>query len=666
MRTVPLTFTALFLAMAFAPLAMADHYDDANGQDLRFWAGVTYEDDGAFVNYPTNPLHDTANKVVAVGREPGDGSLFLDAFLNQQRGVEGPYSPFYAPYAGNRMMPGYQVHAARFGWWSDLDTDGVIDDNHDASGSVVDEFKWKGSGSGDTSQLLGWAVPSNTYWGSVGFATRFWATCPADAAFPALDYLIDGTPPTESVKREYNCAASLFGANHDGSYGGLDTRFTDRTAHSNGHQSYVADNGWETPYTDDGLLVTTYTVVVAQPGRTLEGDWDISVPAALVDVDEYESVDPSLESLYLSMWAAAGANVHAASDAAWAPVPGVMDAVNDIDLSTPVDEIVVGLIEERIIPVIEDAENAGANAMDLGNNPEYVAAFNMLYSPYAVEPNTPEDVYPGASFGAPYDLVGTGNDYGGFNNNWGFFGDARAEVRMGMIANANLGPAGAVGSEGDVYDAATGLNQDILGTSLGWQYLDPFGATGDSDKRSAIPKMGFVGEAYAWNDKNGDGWVGTRCDPMDAEPCAYNNGARSSPGGFGGGEVAGLCGLTSLSTGTFTLTPVGGDWPSVLVLRWYSAPTRNIWEDPNREYTTELVMDDSPITIRWDPEYFNCDGDAVGTRAADEIWFPRGSGGISVRMEATIDLEGAYTTETGVTIPAGASFTDVDYYVAGL
>ncbi len=123
-----------------------------------------------------------------------------------------------------------------------------------------------------------------------------------------------------------------------------------------------------------------------------------------------------------------------------------------------------------------------------------------------------------------------------------------------------------------------------------------------------------------------------------------------------------------------TATPLGGqNWPDVIVVRFYDRLMRGVGPIqgtvvPESQYETEVVSDSGTIEIRWDAQYFNCHtNDNSYGRAADEIVFPRGMRDFSFMTSTTITTTNACEdVSLGIQIPAGETFTDVDFYVAGL
>ncbi len=672
--TAPVALILLLLA-AGIPTAAADHYDSPmTGRDARLHAGTTFEDDGAVVHAPGHALNGVANRVVEPGREPGDSGLFLDHYIEVRDAEQ--YAAIYGSEGGNRMLPGMQAHRARYGTWNDLNQNGVIDDNHDnvcktaSPACARDEFRWRGAATGEATPMIGWSIPSNTPWGTALEARYCWF-CWEGATYDVAEWPASADPgqaygPDDFAHNAFGWYAPLFGAYHNEAASNPQGAFKDLTNPDvYTHQVYSAGNGWEHPYTDDGVLVTMHVVVGANLRRDLSGAWNLDDPAALVDVDRYESVSPEVEGLWVSALRTARSEYHSVVDATLTPL--VVAYAEGAGVLDPVNAITDDLYEEHVGPYTDPNGGAIDRAMDMGNNEAYLTAFNALYSPVIREPNTFEDRYPYATFDGVADRDAAGNDYSAYLGTWLLYGDVYARVGIGMIANADLGPYGSTGVSGELADVTPLLVEDFR-TQPGWEYLDPYGAAGADDQRSAMPKMHFGATAIAWKDANADGWVGNKCNDTThpADDCdVYNNGAYTTPHMAGGGEAAGLCSLTTLSGGTFTVQPVNGDWPPALVLRWYDRPTRNAWtlED---EYTTYVPQGRDVVTLRWDPAWNLCKGSGATSRSLDEIWFPAGTGGVALRVEATVTLLGEYVTPEGVTIAPGESFTDVDYHVAGL
>ncbi len=715
MRITTQILTIALLAMVFTPIVSADN-TDLQGRAILPWSGLVFEDDGAVVNSPSSFLNGVSNRVrLNVSDGIGDGSLFLDHFVSRS---DAGFDRLANAFVGEHMYPGAMVHDAWFGWWLDLDNDGRINDNHDsfskcstsntalgADPCALDEFKWRGIASNENTPVVGWMTPSNYPWSElIDAQTRADSFCYLD---PWFDYTFGPEDENATYSEEdfindnFDCTAPVLGAYNDGSNTAPNV-FVDDTDHSNNHQGYSAGHGWESIYIDEGFLVTNYVVVAGNAVKSIgsAGGYKIDGAKTLTDVDRYESMSADVEILYLSAAGASREAVYSSSRTANVTLVETFDSVgptiSEVDsLANDTAGEFIDVIVDAIAPAIDvaiDALDNANNVLRANANPwkeePYHGTWNTLYTPIAKEPDNFEDVYPHVIKGAA-SLTGEFNDYSAYLDGWNLFGDVVGEIKIGMVTNANIRPANVeTGVSGDVPDVLPILAPiSILGyddgTEIGvhsqfsFTYADPYGAGNDGSGRSPAPILGFAGYAVAWRDLNADTWVGEVCDSEDPNwACddAYNGGVVSSYDDWSttlsDGETQGVCGLTTMVNGVITLYPINGNWPDVIVYRWYDRPTRNVWDatDDSQQYRTEVVSDNSPITIRWDPGYFNCAGNGgYYSRGADEVVFPRGTAGMSFKSVSTIVLTNGYDdADLGIEIAPGESFTDVDYYVSGL
>ncbi len=265
---------ALALAIVLAlmvPTVGATHWT-VHEQGIGRGPGDTREDDGAVFRDAASPADGRVNRVVAPGRTPGDGSLFLDAFLGARIGTrDAGFDLFLGHLAGdvlgrpNVLLPapgGREAFAghhtsAWYGWWMDGNGDGIIDDVHDAACGTAacpgDEFRWRGIASGNAAGMVTLVTPAA------------------------------GSGPWSS-----------------GPGPGATSDMTDWTSRSNAEQS------WRGAFTasgvDAGLLSTvqTFTLAGARADPSSALGYDLEDPDALWDVDRYESLSADAEALWAS------------------------------------------------------------------------------------------------------------------------------------------------------------------------------------------------------------------------------------------------------------------------------------------------------------------------------------------------------------------------------
>ncbi len=669
MRQVIVASVFMIIVSPLVPLVAGDHMDpiDETAGDRGF---VTHENDAAVVVYPGSPLDGEANRVSPVGATPGDGSLFLDHYLVGQNNRVTSAARSLELY-GNGLLPGMYAHAVWYGWWTDIDSDGRIDDNHDAhcvspetgwatlaavygtlsgesreSRCAADEFKWRGTASGDQTPMYGWQVPATRTWGFISdYVPAYWpAAC---EVFVVLDAFSGDAE--RAAHQAYDCLGPMFSPYMNRGHGAPAAAFGDRTALTEFHQGYRSTNGFETLYLDEGFLATVYFVVAADVPFDVNGQIDRTASGVLVDVDVHESLGPDVESLYYSTAIGTRAAYHATVSAAFAPVGPAVE---------PIEEVVV-IIDDFLVDLLGDPETTIIEASETNFNviPGFKMAQSALHTPYPKEPNTAEDAYDFATFGGSGGLLGEGNDYSAYASEWLLFGDVAGDFRH---HENNVGLALSL----------VNIFTDYNGFTFSPGSWDPYNANGDPEQRGPAPRFGVSGVAYAWNDANGDGWVGNPCSSSYRWSCEdpYNEGSYMY-GNRWGGETRGLCDLTTMSNSVIDLVPMSGNWPDVFVARWYWNTQRHA-ESFLAETEIErsaFVNDGRTIQIRWDPAHAFCRTGGGSNTGIDIVYFPHGTQGFSFKTVADVTLLRPYSdSAAGVNLPAGQRFVDVDYYVAAL
>ncbi len=591
-------FLVVVLIASGVPAVSATHWTLHDGA-VDDTARRTLEPDDAVLRIPGNLLDGQVNRVVETGRDPGSGTLFLDARMGNRVGADGPGSgsdvlpPFATADTAGRsdlLLPGLLHVGAWYGWWRDTDTNGVIDDVHDRAcdGSPCggDEFTWKGLGSGTPVSIIHYVLPA-----------------PRVAIYGAGN------------------ATNLDGyANHG--------ELLDRTNAGETEQAWVGERS--TPSVDGGLLATVQTFTLAGAKRAIGTPlgYDPDDPAALVDVDRYEAVSPDLESLYAS-----------ALRFGQAPDTGgatgfVFDAYN--------------AVFPMVQPAYELAFTAAFEVLALG----FQTAFSTPLSPWTPkEPNTAEDDHEGrALFGGSGDRVGSYNSYPAFQEAWHFWFEATAFTKA------------CAGASATVPGTSTGVGYPASCTSMSF---DPVAANSGSGARSAPVILGFMGDVHLWMDANGDQHVGDICDPSTDQFDAERNtcdpdhpSVTTYPRGTGDPEVLGACDTSTAKGGELVLTPIGGDWPGVIVVR-NGEPARLPDEDPDPVPRTDA----EPIILHWQSSCSGHDGRGVDSR--DYVLFPMGAWTTPIRVESHAAIAGFKDAGRGIDVGA-ESVTDVDYLAASM
>ncbi len=311
---------ALLLVPGMATASHNDLYYTEIGSQGRADPGFgrTTEPDSATARTPGTPeLDGLESRNSFPGAPPGSGGLFLDARIGHRAtatsaGMNMVYTEAFAADITGRsdiIIPGPHATAAWYGWWQDLNGDGVIDDYPEEDGSGDDEFKWRGRASGEE--------------------------------IPMLHYVY---PRTQNRVLAMN-NIGLFGT-------AVDTyskeNFEDFT--NTDHRAWIATGGasggsWSVNGPYDSLLVTMTHVTVANPG--LNGPnfgLDFNAPGTLVDVDVYRAVSPEVGDLYVSVMQAAAPTIRDVLDVPNTAYDEFFYTLNDItetllsDPMTPIND----------------------------------------------------------------------------------------------------------------------------------------------------------------------------------------------------------------------------------------------------------------------------------------------------------------------------------------
>ncbi len=658
----PFAFLAVaaLLALASLPVAEATHLslytfrDPTSGESLDQGIGYTYEDDGAIARQPGGLLDGVANKVVLGATDlVGDGSLFLDSQWYQHAGLMVASNYHLAEQTGGRqMMYGAGGFMAWYGWWQDLDLDSRINDHHDSGTchrtapvdcASVDEFTWKGAGSGDSLEMVLYFLPGNL---------------PGD---------FDTSDPM---------SLTGFGVWEDATDASPDSTFDDRTESSEQEQLWASGSGWPWVWTDKSLLMESQTVVVANPGKSSSAlKYEISGPDVSVDVDTYESADPTLEALWASTIGPVPGQLtyirgvpRAYADLVNRYVGLVTDAIqatsrtiNEVTAGqTPplvvVEEIRREAVEPWVAPYRDPAVAAANEILRAGNEGAAAALAAYYNPPWLMEPNHPGDVYPAAFFDGEPDALGVGNDYAAHAVEFHLFMDSHAVFQVPGGANAWT-PLISPGTYGDnTYEETTG-------------HIDPTPCDGCGDSgRGFKPTFVTVKNRIGlWHDANLDRHPGEYCDPGD--PDGDWDPARGVCGnadfwgwdGWAGEEIIPICGTTTMNGGLVKVAPAPGySWDDVtgqvMKIRLYDRPTYNAF------HVEEMTMPTGtePVELELD----SCSGTDVDVRSVDMLFLPTGSLEISLVFEVTATMTKPFEDPSqGVDLPI-ESVTDVDLYLA--
>ncbi len=596
MRTLAYVLIAtVMVAPGFATLASA-------GPNALYHAGVdaswgnTLEDDGESVRAPGTDLDGVANRVTFPGREPGDGGRFLDARVGQRFSQVHLYSGMMAAEITGRpniLLPGPVASAAWYGEWNDLNGDGDIDDIHDDVGSGSDEFVWRGRSSGHDV-----AMPHYVH--------------------PYLNTSI--VTPASGFN-----GMRVYGLGDDARF--YSTRFTDLTDTDEQHWIDEGRSSWAiTPGMVDASLLTEIQFVVAADAIQARGTplgYDLNDPAAVIDVDRYETLSPEAEGLYAS----------------------VMTAI-----SPTYQEIrrTLVAIDESFDGTLADVRDA---ALGAAGDPQTTLATRYA-PPDPREPNHVLDDYGGhAIFGGVGDVAGSWNQYPGYQSGYHFWVDARARIIWHPVIDVDTGPAG------------IHVNQGIQGVDLNYG-VTPTTATGERPHNRQAPVLfGLTSTYRAWWDTSGDGFLGVMCDPDDPaawdanrNTCKGSEMWTSSTNAGPGDKGAGLCSISAKDDAI--VMPIGGNWPGVIVIRDHERYSSTIWRTADGA-PPEVLIDASPVTLAWRPCF-----DAGSTRGQDLLLFPGGSPTVNI-LTIVKATSGEWIDEFGIR-HAPETVTDVDVYYAML
>ncbi len=610
-----LTLVVLLLVASLAPSsALATHWT-IHDSAVDEYAARTFEDDAEVIHASGNPLDGVANHVTHAGT-PGDGGLFLDALTGNrasfgilEAGVDIYPGAFASDITGrdHLLLPStidaWHQTVAWYGEWLDVDRDGAIDDVHDNTCGggycAEDEFHWKGLATGESIPMTVIALPST-------FLT------------------------TSALGNE----SSVTNARD----------LLDRTERTRAEQ--IWSGGFTQNGADGSLLYTVQVFVLAnaRPAIGTELGYDLADPKALWDVDTYESLNGDLEALWTS---SARETYQAVTDA---------------------DSEAFGVYERDVRPTVSDTLNESSFALVLAFQAVGIAVnvtlavVESLDAPstdYWIpkEPNTIEDDFEGrALFGGIGDRYGSRNAYDGYSSGHHFYFNAEhgSYICSGVYVRT-VSPAPPA-------EASSFLTCGNLGSTAPLE-----GALGHNE-RSGTYWLTAAGRALLWNDLNGDNEIGNQCDADSVEFDADLNRCADAYQGFrfdrppGADESIGVCASANLIGGTFTVTPMSGEWDGAILVRDQEETTRYAFD---RHW--QVLEGAEPAVLRWKSE---CDEDfssAPSTTIAsrDAIVFPQGSNPVPLRLVAQANIAGFLDVERGIEILAEAVY-DVDYIPANL
>ncbi len=405
----------------------------------------------------------------------------------------------------------------------------------------------------------------------------------------------------------------------------------DRTDPTNPYQEWSPSTGFDNAHTDEGFLETWPTLTVAGAPRVIGHPlgYDLDHPNALIDVDIYTGMSSDVETLYVAVAEYVGREVS----------PLVAQGVG-LALGTTF------LVAGTVLGLAEDVPVDGIPVP--GGLPDplqtYAESQRMITPADAREPSTAEDDFGGrALFGGVGDLAGSGNTYDGYADGFHLWADTRARAY-----------------------ACGGVYASVPGISLAYQdglcWASNYHPTGElaGDGRTHGLILGLQVQSLLWRDRNGDGHVGDVCDTadpasFDAAANACNDAPHPWPHSLTGGEVVRVCSSTTAKGGKATLTPMGANWPGVIILKDASHSTRIAYDG-----APERVTDARPIDLRFDQE---CSGNAVLPR--DLLAFPQGAMTVPIRVETVVDIAGWSDLTQGIELGA-ERVVDVDVIPAGL
>ncbi|MBI4394305.1 MAG: hypothetical protein HY556_11020 [Euryarchaeota archaeon] len=493
----------------------------------------------------------------------GNGNKFLDAVIYYAAGPAGPYvhaNAYWRLLSGSTaqfIYPGANGLMAWFGDFDDLDGDDVIDEtcpSEPGYDPATDEFHWRGAASNEKNryELAAWIVPGNH--------TGFLADWPDAYAWPGFvvyddpddqspqdpDQLTTRDPTGETAQsdnggegsRNERSDFSLDDRSNGNAAGGTDTTFP---AGCPGNTMWVGGNGFATVFADNAMLRETVVVVAAFAdgvGRDpfIEQQYDIA-QAIFVDVDAYDSVNPTVADLYEGLSEDSRGAIASANED-W--------CVDTCAAVKPLMDVVLPAREGEVKPA-----------------PEVV---NKALPPAEHEPNHPDDAYSGAIYGGDAfsgscssDSIaqprGACNLYNVFQTDWRLWLDVQAYSAVCACRPFTGGAYGPVFIGDNVPSAKAGRHTDKTMTP-GHLY-------------------DFRGNLGQWFDKNADLWIGdvtgTVAGPDDpyfegVSPTQDPNDYDDNDPNDAGSEFRGLC-VGNQGRLSLVLEPVGtdGQWPGGLL-----------------------------------------------------------------------------------------------------
>ncbi len=606
---------ALVAVALLAPTATASHwllYHEAGDT----YVGETREDDAEVVRYPESPLDGVANKVTLSG-DPGNGGLFLDAVVGN-RLVPSAAGDSTDLYAGSYtqgvidapavLLPGERRVSAWYGEWNDFNDDGVIDDVHDAGceGAACgdDEFRWRGSASGDSEvAVAAYVVPYTSTFFSAGGEHLVRPGWTSATGWPDRYHMFE---------------------------------LQDQTGISNAEQGWL---GGTHINTDGGLLGTYFIVVAAGAPRVTGGlQFNLDHPDALVDVDRYTGITPEVESLYYGSIA-----LYHATDP-WPTVDAIVDGGTE-----GITTIALGVAAQ------------GISVANGASRDSYGTLHRALDPADAKEPNTVFDDFEGrALFGGVGDHGGSYNSYTTYVDGYHLYVDNVARMTQCGGVDARV-PGTNAGATATPYCqwAPSEHARTTYGTTSG---MDVVGAQVAGERTSGSLLM-FETYVVLWKDRNADTHLGNVCEPtdgtsFDAARNTCNDPPYPWPNKHGGHmEHIHACTTSTAEGGSFTVMPQG-DWPPAFLVKDVHQTTRSATDAP-----PELLQGNEPVTLRWRADCNEPRHLEPGVYSRDAILFPGGGSTVPLIVSATVAIGGF--KDKGLGIDLGAErVVDVDVIAA--
>ncbi len=584
------SFLALILVLP--AVATASHWtvhDELGDDSFR----RTGEDDAQVIRAAGNPADGMENKVTLAGGSPGDGGLFLDTRVvnhygsSAETGVAFSASAFAPDLFGRDDVLTPGMHHASAYY-------GHWNDFNDDG--VIDDMHDAACGSvacgGD-----------EFIWRGLGSGDGNVVL----AFFTIPDYRYN-------MRGAGNSSTSTF----------VDNIMLDRTALDRPVQEWIRSRS---DIVADGNLLATFqtlTIAGAPPETGAYHRFVLNHPDGLYDVDTYEAVNPELASLFSSTLSTAFATQQDA----------VADALATVET---IDQTLWDAGYGEVYQLI--TEVAGMLPPPAGLIPN---TNDLLVAYGSKEPNTYGDDYEGrALFGGIGGASGPYNSYATYADGFHLFADFIPRLKLCPGAYARV-PGTAVETYQMIACATTSYN--------------PVGAQ-TSAEQSAGALLSITGYIFLWHDKNADTYVGNRCDPQSGEfdaernTCDAAHTPKSASYSFGGPEFLGACASSDGRGSVATLTPVGGNWPGVVVVRDYVQTTRVVFDQH-----WEVIVDDQPIELRYEED---CGGGTLILESRDAILFPSGETLIEIRVESSTGVAAFKDAGLGIDI-TNERVTDVD------